>query len=80
MCQYEGLKVDLGANRMEGKVKQESNKKGHVFGRPVTNVPEGVSPLLCLTQAFGPHQGDLFSLWKKDLYWSQLYLIHNVLA
>lgn len=54
--------VDFRANRMREKVKQEPNKKGTFLKAPQRAAPEGVSLLLCLVQAFGPHRGDLFSL------------------
>ena len=63
------FKVDLRANRMEEKAKQETSKKGaHFWKAHQKDMPEGVSPLLGLTQAFRPHEGDLFSLWNKNLY------------
>ena len=74
------LKVDLRANRMEEKVARNKQKGAHFWKAHSKDVPEGVSPLLRLTRAFRPHERYLFSLWKKDLYRSQLYLIHNALA
>lgn len=57
------FKVDLRANRMEEKAKQETNKKEHIFERLIRKMCQKVStPFSGLTQAFRPHEGDLFSL------------------
>lgn len=73
-----GVRVDLGAKRIGEKVKQEPNGRGPLLEGPSERHARDVGSLLCLTQAFGPSRGPVFTL--KDLYWSQLYLIHNVWA
>lgn len=59
-----GVGMDLEAkreNRRKGKAR--TKQKGHIFGRPIRKMCQKMSaPLLCLTQTFGPSQGDLFSL------------------
>lgn len=74
-----GEGVGLGAHRIE-KVKQEPSIRGTFLEGPPERCARRYQPLLCFTMAFGPCRGDQFSLGKKDLYWPQLYLIHNVRA
>ena len=55
------FKVDLRANRMQEKVKQEANKKEHIFGRLIRKMCQKVSaPFLVSPRPLGHTKGTCF--------------------
>lgn len=72
-----GAGVDLGAKRMGEKVKQEPNRRGTFLEGPSERCARRCRlPPLSHPGLWAKPRGPVFTL--KDLYWSQLYLIHNV--
>ena len=55
------FKVDLRANRMQEKVKQEANTKEHIFGRLIRKMCQKVSaPFLVSPRPLGHTKGTCF--------------------